>query len=57
MTGARSPDWSLVYPVSELTRRHGAGVETEATNPREAYAGYPEGRLERPPRWDRLPWA
>ena len=57
MTGARSPNWSVVYPVSELASRHGAGVEVEATSPRDAYASYPEERLERPPRWDELPWA
>ena len=28
----------LVYPVSELAARHGAGVERETTDPREAYA-------------------
>ena len=28
----------LVYPVSELAARHGAGVERETTDPAEAYA-------------------
>lgn len=32
----------IVYPVSELAQRHGAGVETETPNPREAYKGYAE---------------
>jgi uncharacterized cupin superfamily protein len=30
----------VVYPVSELARRHGAGVDAETTDPREAYARY-----------------
>ena len=36
MTGARIgwPDKGLVYPRSELARRHGAGVETETTSDR-----------------------
>jgi uncharacterized cupin superfamily protein len=29
----------VVYPESELARRHGAGVETETSEPGEAYAG------------------
>jgi uncharacterized cupin superfamily protein len=57
MTGARSPTASIVYPVSELARRHGASVSTETTDPREAYAGLPDERIERPPYWDELPWA
>jgi uncharacterized cupin superfamily protein len=34
----------LVYPVSEVARKHGAGVETETTKPAEAYAGLPSSR-------------
>ena len=30
----------IVYPVSELAQRHGAGVEKETPDPKEAYAGY-----------------
>jgi uncharacterized cupin superfamily protein len=29
----------VVYPASELAQRHGAGVETDTTDPKEAYAG------------------
>jgi len=36
--GTRSQD-GVVYPVSELARRHGAGVERETRDPGEAYAG------------------
>ena len=32
---------AVVYPVSQLARRHAAGVEVETTEPKEAYAGYP----------------
>jgi uncharacterized cupin superfamily protein len=32
----------IVYPESELARRHGAGVERETSDPKEAYAGTPE---------------
>jgi uncharacterized cupin superfamily protein len=31
----------VVYPVSELARRHRAGVESETHKPEEAYAGIP----------------
>ena len=57
MVGARRPDFEVVYPVSELALRHDAGVEVEATSPREAYANAPEERVERPTYWDELPWA
>jgi len=46
-----------VYHVSELALRYGAGVEAETTSPKQAYASYPERRIERPERWDALPWA
>lgn len=36
----------LVYPVSTVARKHGAGVEREATKPAEAYSGLP--------RWERV---
>jgi uncharacterized cupin superfamily protein len=57
MTGARSPDASIVYVVSELALRHDAGQEVETTDPGEAYAGLPEEKIERPPYWGQLPWA
>jgi uncharacterized cupin superfamily protein len=57
MTGARRPGATLLYPVSELARRHDASVSAETTDPREAYAGLPEERIERPRYWDELPWA
>jgi uncharacterized cupin superfamily protein len=57
MTGARSPDKGIVYPNSELARRRGAGVETETSSPREAYASFPSWQPERPESWNGLPWA
>jgi uncharacterized cupin superfamily protein len=35
--GTRARD-DIVYPVSEVARRHGAGVEKETPDPKEAYA-------------------
>jgi len=57
MTGARQPGRAIVYPVSELALRHGAGVETETRSARDAYALYPDDRQERPASWESLPWA
>jgi uncharacterized cupin superfamily protein len=42
MIGARKPDDSVRYPVSELALRHRAGVERETDDPREAYADWAE---------------
>src|SRR5262249_55562112 len=36
--GTRLTD-DVVYPFSELARKHGAGVDSETRNPSEAYAG------------------
>ena len=58
MVGARSDDERLLYPVSEVARRHGASVERETTSPEEAYAPFaPPPREEKPDGWDELPWA
>jgi uncharacterized cupin superfamily protein len=37
------PDWGS-YPVDEAALRHGAGVDRETTEPREAYARFGERR-------------
>ena len=42
MVGSRAEE-SIVYPVSELALKHGAGVEEETPNPAEAYARFPDG--------------
>jgi uncharacterized cupin superfamily protein len=47
MTGARGRGRHIVYPNSELARRHGAGVEAETSSPAEAYAGFPHWQPER----------
>lgn len=57
MTGARSEDVTLHYPVSELAARYGASATTETSNPDEAYADFEPSRLERPSYWAQLPWA
>jgi len=40
------PDWGA-YTVDEAASRHGAGVERETTEPREAYGRFGQGRLTR----------
>ena len=40
------PEWGA-YTVDEAALRHGAGVERETTEPREAYARFRPGRLTR----------
>ena len=57
MTGARSADWQVLYPVSELAARHGASVTEETSDIEQAYAGFEWFKRERPAYWDRLPWA
>jgi uncharacterized cupin superfamily protein len=41
--GTRLRD-GVLYPLSELARRHGAGVEEETRDPKQAYAPYAEDR-------------
>ena len=57
MTGARTREKAIVYPVSDLALRHGAGVATETNSPSEAYAGFPHWQLGRPDGRLELPWA
>jgi uncharacterized cupin superfamily protein len=38
--GARKQGRGLVYPVNETALKHGAGVEKETADPREAYAAF-----------------
>jgi uncharacterized cupin superfamily protein len=40
MAGARPKSEELLYPVSDVARKHKAGVEQEATSGREAYAAF-----------------
>ena len=57
MTGRRTSDRQILYPRSELARRHNAGVETETGSPAEAYALSADWQPDRPERWSELPWA
>jgi uncharacterized cupin superfamily protein len=57
MTGGRTGEKRVVYPRSDVARRHGAGVETEASSGAEAYAPFPKWQPGRPATWDGLPWA
>ena len=56
MVGTRSGT-EVRYPVSELAARYGASVEEETSDWRQAYATVEWFRRDRPPAWDRLPWA
>jgi uncharacterized cupin superfamily protein len=57
MTGRRSDDEVLRYPVSEVARPYGACVEKETPSEQEAYAAFPKSEPGRPDSWDHLPWA
>src|SRR6059036_2026606 len=57
MTGARTREKEIVYPRSELARRHGAGVEAETSSPSEAYAALPHWQPGRPGGPAELPWS
>jgi uncharacterized cupin superfamily protein len=47
--GARRKGRGIRYPVDATARAHGAGVEVETTDPREAYARFAEDRPIRCP--------
>jgi len=57
MTGARTEDEKLLYPVSELAARYGASAEVETPDPKQAYARFDRPERGRPSYWDELPWA
>ena len=57
MTGSRANKDGIVYPHSELARRHGAGAEAETSSSAEAYAPFPKWHLGPPATWNGLPWA
>jgi uncharacterized cupin superfamily protein len=56
MAGTRTGP-EVRYPVTELAVRYGASVEEETSDPAQAYRAAEWFRRERPPYWDRLPWA
>ncbi len=57
MTGVRTPDEQLNYPVSELAARYGASAGEDTGDPKQAYARFEPPQRGRPSYWDRLPWA
>jgi uncharacterized cupin superfamily protein len=58
MVGARSEDWNVLYPVSEVATHYGASADEETSDPRRAYVPrFEPSRRGRPSYWDRLPWA
>jgi uncharacterized cupin superfamily protein len=56
MTGARSDEGTILYPLSEAAARHGAAAAAETSSPHEAYAPHPHWQPGRPAT-DGLPWA
>jgi uncharacterized cupin superfamily protein len=44
MVGTRKEPDEVLYPVSEVARGHGAGVERETHDPKDAYAGHERHR-------------
>ena len=55
MVGDRDPDEEIVYPVDEVALRHGAGVQKETPELREAYAPFDRTVTEIPAPVDALP--
>jgi uncharacterized cupin superfamily protein len=55
MVGTRKEPETLLYPVDEIAQKHGAGVDVETPNPREAYARFSRSRRE-PLEGAGLPW-
>ena len=56
MTGARTRTGAFVYPRLEAAIRHGAGVESETSDPQEAFAPFAHWQPKRPESWDGMPW-
>ncbi|HEX6699139.1 MAG TPA: cupin domain-containing protein [Gaiellaceae bacterium] len=54
--GSRGHAGDVVFPRDETALRHGAGVETETTKSREAYARFPQWQPGRPDDVRPLPW-
>jgi uncharacterized cupin superfamily protein len=57
MVGARNAGDDLFYPVSELAAKYGASAEEDTPDPDVAYARFGQREKERPPSWNKLPWA
>jgi uncharacterized cupin superfamily protein len=57
MAGGRTHRGTAEYTRSEAALRHGAGVEVETSESREAYAPFPKWQPGPPASWNGLPWA
>jgi uncharacterized cupin superfamily protein len=57
MVGSRDDEKAIDYPVSELARSHGAGVEQAPSSAFAAYAAFPHLQPARPDAEAELPWA
>ena len=57
MSGGRAHRGSAVYARNATALRHGAGVEADTTESREAYAPFPKWKPGPPESWRGLPWA
>jgi uncharacterized cupin superfamily protein len=55
MVGARRPDRTIHYPVSELADRYGASTPHETDRPREAYADLARTTTRQPAPWPSVP--
>ena len=55
MTGARTDEGTILYPLSEAAARHGAAASAETRSPHEAYAPHPHWQPGRPEP-DDMPW-
>src|SRR5918993_4824490 len=51
MVGARTPPWTVLYPVSELAARYGASAREETPDPDVAYLDFEPSRRGRPSYW------
>jgi uncharacterized cupin superfamily protein len=56
MAGARTHRGSAEYPRSDAALRHGAGVETDTSESREAYAPFPKWQPGPPASFEGLPF-
>jgi uncharacterized cupin superfamily protein len=56
MAGARTNPRDTVYTRNDVALKHGAGVENETPESREAYAPFPKWEDGPPATWRGLPW-
>jgi uncharacterized cupin superfamily protein len=57
MVGARTEEGTILYPRDDVALKHGAGVEVETNQPRQAYSPFGHWTIGRPDEWDELPWS